>query len=90
MIVTLALYLLGYFISFFTLLLPTWQLWPDQVFDAVRYFADGIMSLNSILLVVPVIYIAFVWFLRVLIYYFTFRLLVKIFNYFRGTGDGLG
>jgi hypothetical protein len=69
-------------------ILPTWQIWPQEFLDGLNYFFAHIYLLN---IFVPVgTIIAVILFLTS---YFTAlfgaKMIFKIANYIRGTGDGL-
>ena len=82
-------YIIGFFLTTLVFVLPEWQLWPEKVFDGFEYFINTLMSLNNILIVVPDIFQATVFFLRFLFWFGTFLIVRKIFNYIRGTGQGI-
>lgn len=89
MIPTIIFYIVGLFISMIAFVFPDWQLWPEIVFEGFEYFIDTLMSLNVVLLVVPDILEATQFLIRFLVYFFIFLLLRKVFNYFRGVGQGI-
>lgn len=89
MIVTAFIYIIGLFISALTLVLPEWQLWPSVVFEAFQYYIEKIMALNNIFIVIPEFFEASAFFLRFLFWFGVYLLARKVFNYLRGTGQGI-
>jgi hypothetical protein len=86
MIVSLFLYIFSYLIGFFALLLPDWTIWPQDLKDGIYYFADKIGDLN-IILPIDNWFIAAQTFVRFLIYFLIFKLIVGIINWIRGAGS---
>lgn len=89
MVITLFVYILGLLLSTIALVLPVWQLWPEVVFTSFENIILSLMGLNNILMVVPEIFDALTFFLRFLGYFGIFLIVRKVFNYFRGTGQGI-
>jgi len=88
MIVTLLLYVLTMFLNMVTVILPSWEVWPTALLDGLTYFLSLLGKLNFILPMDT--------FMSVLLFLVTFetvyfgtKIIMKVFNFLRGTGSGL-
>lgn len=79
---------LAYFIDAVCWLLPAWQIWPSIILSSLSYFFGELMNFNFL---VPIdsLYLALIFYLSFETAYFGGKLIMKIFNFFRGTGTGL-
>jgi hypothetical protein len=89
MVITIIAYIIGLFITVIAFVLPEWQLWPEEVFTAIDYFFSNLINLNNILIVVPDILLAIVFVMKFLFWFGIFLIVRKLFNYIRGTGQGI-
>lgn len=89
MIPTIFFYTIGLFITSIALILPDVQLWPEVVFESLEYFVINLMELNVLFIVIPDIFDALQFFIRFLMWFTIFLLIRKVFNFARGTGQGL-
>lgn len=89
MITTAIIYVISLLIGVLGFLLPSFQIWPDSVFEAFDYFITNLTDLSVLFIFIPTIFTALIFFIKFLTYYLTFRISVKIFNYLRGVGAGL-
>lgn len=88
MIITGLFYILTFFISFIVLLLPTWSIWPDSLLTGLTYFFSSLAKLNFIF-PIDTLFTVLLFIVNFEILYFSSKLVMKLFNYFRGTGSGL-
>lgn len=88
MITTLLLTILYFFIMIICALLPTWQIWPADFLNAVGYFFEHIAGLNFIF-PIDSFFEVFSFFISFEVLYLTAKLIMKVFNFARGTGSGL-
>jgi len=88
MIVDLFLYLLGQLIHFVAYLLPTWSVWPATLLDGLSYFFSALANFNFL---VPVdsLFTVILFIINFEVAWFGAKLLMKLFNFLRGTGSGL-
>jgi hypothetical protein len=86
MITSLFLYIFGYIIGFFAMLLPNWTIWPQDLTDGISYFASKIADFN---IIVPIInwFLAAHLFLQFLVYFMIYKSLVGLVNWVRGSGS---
>jgi len=88
MIITMVLYLISFILLTVSALLPTWQIWPDDLLAGIQYLSQSTQSLNFILPIAELITV-FLFFIHFEVGYVSAKILAKIFNYVRGTGKGL-
>ena len=88
MIITLLLYLITAFLTTIVWLLPTWTLWPDTLLDGLTYFFTAIAKFNFIF-PIDSLFAVILFIVNFEVLYLTVKLIMKIFNYARGTGSGL-
>jgi hypothetical protein len=88
MIIDIILYILGQFIHFVAYLLPTWEVWPDTLLYGLTYFFNAVANFNFI---VPVdsLFTVILFIINFEVAWFGAKLLMKLFNFIRGTGSGL-
>lgn len=89
MITTLFFYIVGLFTSIIAIILPDVQLWPQVVFDFQTAAIDKIMTLRYLFFFIPDVLEAFNWFLFFLNWLLVFIIARRVFNYARGTGEGM-
>ena len=89
MVISVFIYIIGFFLTTLTFVLPEWQLWNEKVFSGFEYFLNNLINLNNVLIVVPDILQAVTFFLRFLFWFGIFLITRKVFNYIRGTGQGI-
>lgn len=88
MITTIFILTLSYFINAICFILPTWQIWPAAFLTGLNYFFSQIAQFNFIF-PIDTLFIALRFYISFEVAYFTAKLIMKIFNYFRGAGSGL-
>ena len=88
MIFTMVLYVLSYFLTIVSAILPVWQIWPDTLLTGITYLAQACGTLNF-LFPVSELFTIFLFVIQFEVGYITAKIGVKIFNYLRGTGSGL-
>lgn len=88
MIITILFYIVGLFVTVLAFVFPDVQLWPEKVFTYFEYFIHNVMSLNVVVQVIPDIFEAIQFFLRVMLGFCIYLIIRKIFNYIRGA-EGL-
>jgi hypothetical protein len=88
MILTFIFYILAILIGTVSIVLPTWQIWPQVFLDGLAYFFSHLASLNFLFPVDTLLTVLLFW-LSFEVLYFTAKLIMKVFNFFRGTGSGL-
>lgn len=88
MIVTLVIYIINIFLSILVLLLPSVNIIPQKVYDSIAFIIDKLVDLNSIFLIVDNILIALVFFIKFLVYFLTYKIIIKLINLMRGA-EGL-
>jgi len=88
MITDLLIYIVSAFIQAITFILPTWTPWPSALLEGLTYFFTNLAKFNIIFPVDTLLTVlAFVINFEVI--YFSSKLIIKILNFFRGTGSGL-
>jgi hypothetical protein len=90
MIITIAIYIISGLVGSIALLFPDFQVYPASVFEGIHFFINTFLELNSLFLIIPIILTALVFFCKFLVYFMLYKLSIKLLNYFRGAGDGLG
>lgn len=88
MIFDLIFYLLGYFFSVIAIVMPKWSIWPQAVIDGFTYFA-GIFAKLNFILPVDTFFACLSFLIGFEAAYLSAKLIIKTFNYVRGTGSGL-
>jgi hypothetical protein len=88
MITSAILLLLTWFIKVIVFILPKWTLWPQALTNGISYFSASLAKFNFIFPIDTLFDIIKVLMLFE-VTYFTAKLILKIFNFFRGTGKGL-
>lgn len=87
MITSALIYILSMILGMVAFILPDFRLFPDIVYDSVKYFVDRIMELNTIFFYIDNILIVVSFFLKFLIYFMLYLLAMKIINLLRGSGE---
>lgn len=88
MITTLLIKLLTFLIGIITTLLPTWQIWPDSLLTGLSYFFTQLLNFNF-LFPIDTLLQAIIFLISFETVYFSSKILMKLFNYVRGTGSGV-
>lgn len=88
MIISLLLYCVSIIISAIIFLLPEWSIWPTDLLTGLTYFFSSIAKFNFIF-PVDTLFTVILFLVNFEVLYFTTKLIMKIFNYLRGTGSGL-
>lgn len=88
MITTLLLYLLSILLSVIVFLLPSWSVWPDELLTGLSYFLSCLAEVNYIF-PIDTLFTVLIFIINFEVLYFTAKLIMKLFNYIRGTGSGL-
>jgi hypothetical protein len=88
MITDILISLFNLFMKIILFLLPTWTIWPHQLLDGLTYFTTTISNFNFI---VPIdsLFQAIQFVVHFEEMYLSTKLILKVWNYFRGTGSGL-
>lgn len=69
-------------------ILPTWQIWPSSLLTGLQYFVIQIAKLNFIF-PIDTLFICLLSLLYFEVGFFTAKMVMKVVNFFRGTGSGL-
>jgi hypothetical protein len=88
MIFTILFYILTLILQTVIIILPTWNVWPASLLDGITYFSSAIGTLNFIF-PVDTLFAVILFIINFEALYFLSKLIMKIFNYIRGTGSGL-
>lgn len=88
MITTFILTIIYYWIVIICLILPTFQIWPKELLTGLSYFFSKLAELNYIF-PIETFFQVLLFFITFETLFFTAKLIMKIFNYLRGTGSGL-
>jgi hypothetical protein len=69
-------------------ILPTWTIWPQALIDGLTYIANSFAKLNFIL---PISewFTILLFFINFSALYVSAKMILKAFNYLRGTGSGI-
>jgi hypothetical protein len=83
MVIDILLNIIGIFLKFLSVYLPTWLIWPDFLINGLTYFFDIIAKLNFLL---PVDYFfgAISLFLTFLTYFGIAKIIFWLISLFRG------
>lgn len=63
-----------------------WTVWPSAVLDGLTYFFTNLMNFDFFLNIYQML-LAMKWLVGFLIIYVSVRLLLKLFNFLRGSGE---
>jgi hypothetical protein len=74
--------------SIVSVLLPHWQVWPATFLNGITYLSTACGTLNFLFPVADLTTV-FIFIINFEVAYLTAKIVVKIFNYVRGTGSGL-
>jgi len=88
MIIDIFLYILAWLISVIAFILPTWTFWPEDLLEGLSYFAASLAKFNFIF-PVDALFAILIFFVSFEALFFGAKLVMKIFNFIRGTGSGL-
>jgi hypothetical protein len=88
MIITSLFWILEIFLIGIATLLPTWSIWPSDLLTGLTYFFSSLAKLNF-LFPVDTLFTVLLFIINFEVLYFTAKIIMKVFNYFRGTGSGL-
>jgi hypothetical protein len=88
MIFDILLYIVGFLIRQIALILPSWQIWPENILNGLKYFCNVLAKINFIF-PVDTLFTCLLLFINFLGIYYTAKLIFMIFNFFRGTGQGI-
>lgn len=88
MITDIVLYLIRQFIDLLVFILPTWTVWPSALLDGVNYACQSLAKLNYIL-PIDSLFAVLIFIIQFEVLYLTAKLVMKVFNFIRGTGSGL-
>jgi len=88
MITNILILVLTYFLKAVCFLLPTWQIWPDSLLTGLNYFFSSIAKFNF-LFPIDTLFQVLIFFISFEALYFSAKIVMKIVNFFRGTGSGL-
>lgn len=86
MITTVFLIIIGYFLGFLALSLPTWTLWPADILNGIKYFFNNLAAFNFIFPIDTCLHcLNFLATFAAL--FFSAKLIINIINWFRGAGE---
>lgn len=88
MITSLLLTLIYYLLLIICSILPTYQIWPNELLDGLTYFFSQLSNFNFIF-PIDSLFSAIVFFVSFEALYLTAKLIMKVFGFARGTGTGL-
>jgi hypothetical protein len=88
MITDILLNVLTYFIDLICSILPGWQIWPESLLTGLQYFFSKLLIFNFIF-PIDTLLLAIIFFVGFESLYFSVKIIMKVFNFFRGTGSGL-
>ena len=88
MIITMILYVLTMLLNMISTVLPSWQVWPQNLLDGLTYFLGTLWNFDFII-PVATLYQVIIFMISFEVTYFTAKIIMKVFNYLRGTGSGL-
>lgn len=88
MITDIFIYLIRIFLDFMVWLLPTWQVWPQALIDGLTYVFASMAKLNFIF-PIDSLFLVLTAFIYFEVAYLGAKLVMKLLNYIRGTGNGL-
>jgi hypothetical protein len=88
MISSALIYIFSAFLSVIVFLLPSWSVWPTDLLSGLSYFATSLAKLNFIF-PIDSLFTVLLFVINFEVLYFTAKIIMKVFNYFRGTGSGL-
>jgi hypothetical protein len=88
MIFTWILYLFALIIKAIAAILPVWSLWPASLLDGINYFFQNLASFNFIF-PIDALFSVIIFLIQFEALYFTAKLIMKVFNFFRGAGSGV-
>jgi len=83
MFIELMLVILGYFLKLLIIVLPTWNLWPQVVFDAIDFFVIVFAKLNF-LFPVDTLFNCIIFLITFISIYYFAKLIIKLINWIRG------
>jgi hypothetical protein len=86
MITDIILYTFGFFIKIIALILPAWDIWPDEILLGLNYFFTSIAKFNFII-PINTIFTCLLLLINFLIIYYSSKLIFMIINFFRGSGE---
>ncbi len=69
-------------------LLPQWQIWPDDLLNGIGYFCGCLAKLNFIF-PIDTLFTVIIFVIIFESTYFSSKIVMKVINFFRGTGSGL-
>lgn len=88
MITTILLNIFSYIMGIIVMILPTFTVWPQVLIDGLQYMCTSVAKLNFILPIKEWFDII-LFFINFSVTYLTAKLILKAFNFLRGTGSGL-
>lgn len=87
MITDALIYIFSFVLAFLSFILQaifgTFTIWPAAVLDGLSYFFQKLMAFN-IFIPVDTGLTVLLWLIRFIVLFFGYKLVKKIFNYFRG------
>jgi hypothetical protein len=69
-------------------ILPTWSIWPASLLTGLTYFFTAVAKFNFIF-PIDTLFTVILFIINFEVLYLTAKLIMKVFNYVRGTGSGL-
>lgn len=88
MITTIILYIISFFFSGLVVLLPSWTVWPAAFTTGLNYFVGALSGFNF-LFPIDTLFTVIIFIINFEVLYLTAKMVMKLFNYIRGTGSGL-
>jgi hypothetical protein len=88
MITDIIIFIISSFINLITTILPAWQIWPADFLNGVSYIFGQLAGFNFIF-PIDTLFDVIIFFISFEVAYMTAKLIIKVLNFFRGTGSGL-
>jgi hypothetical protein len=88
MITDALIYIFSFVLAFLAFILQaifgTFTIWPSALLDGLTFFFQTLMGLNIFFFPVDTALTVLLWLIRFIVIFFGYKLVKKIFNYFRG------
>lgn len=88
MITDLLIFIFRIVIDAIVFVLPTWTIWPPDLLNGVAYFAGSLAKINFIF-PIDTLFTIIIFIINFEVLYLTAKIVMKAFNYLRGTGSGM-
>lgn len=88
MITDIAIFILRLIFDSIVFLLPSWTVWPPDLLNGLTYFVSSLAKINFIF-PIDSLFSVITFLINFEVAYLTAKIVLKIFNYIRGTGSGV-